>query len=147
MSTEASKNEHTDEAFSYADWDDDNSLYTHELEVKIPVSVRKAQDFTGKRLTDHFPTYKSIQAFTPTLECEDDTAIRLNVIFSCAILDIRKAIANYEVDMFYWRHYHNRDGENFAAIEDEENKERLYHLLTSDEECEPGDLVYLNVYY
>jgi hypothetical protein len=147
MSTEAGKNIHTDETFSYADWDDDNSLFTHELEVKIPVSVRKARNSKGSRLIDHFPTYKSIESFTPTLECEDETEIRLNIAFSCSILDIRKAIANYEVEMSYWRHYYNRDGENFAAIEDEENKERLYHLMTSDEECEPGDLVYLNVYY
>ena len=53
MSTEASKSEHTDETFSYADWDDDNSLCTHELEVRIPVSVRKAQDSVSAEMKLH----------------------------------------------------------------------------------------------
>jgi hypothetical protein len=137
-----------EEATSHVHWDDDESLKTLELETEIPFGVRIVEDVDGKRLVDHFPTYESLTNFTPArFECEDEELVRLSTRFFGPILEIRKAFAKYEVEMSYWRYYFRKDGANFAAAEDVENKERLYQVLTSDANCKPGDRVYINVFY
>lgn len=148
MTTVACNTHLVEEAISHVHWDEDESLKTLELETEIPFGVRIVEDVDGKRLVDHFPTYESLTNFTlARFECEDEELVRLSTQFFGPILEIRKAFATYEVEMSYWRYYFSKDGANFAAAEDAENKERLYQVLTSDTNCKPGDRVYINVFY
>jgi len=148
MSTATNNIDRSTNVISCDQWDEDNGPNTLEMEVEIPYGVRMLEDTDGKRLVDHFPTYQALQAFSPAkFKCKDRKLVRLSLWFCVPILEIKKAIAQYEVEMSYWRYYFSRDGAKFASAEDDENKERLYRVLTSDNEYEPGDTVYMNFFY
>lgn len=148
MSTATNNIDRSTNVISCDQWDEDNGLNTFEMEVTVPFVVRMMVDLEGKRLIDHFPTYQSLFTFTPAkYECEDTNLMYLSSMFLLPILEIKKAFAQYEVEMSYWRYYFSRDGAKFASAEDDENKERLYRVLASDNEYEPGDTVYMNFFY
>ena len=84
--------------------------------------------------------------FSKIHQHDDRESFRLTTALRTPVLELRKAIALYEVEMSYWRHRHNRDGERLASIEDTENKKRIYQVLTSSD-YEGGTKVYMNVHY
>ena len=148
MSTATNNIDRSTNVISCDQWNEYSGLRTLEMEVTVPFGVRKMVDLEGKRLVDHFPTYQSLFEFTPaTYECEDTNLMCLSSMFLLPILEIKKAFAQYEVEMSYWRDYFSRDGATFASDADDENKKRLYRVLTSDNEYEPGDTVYMNFYF
>jgi hypothetical protein len=148
MSTVACNTHRVDQTTSHVHWDDDESLNTLELEMEIPFGVRIVEDVDGKRLVDHFPTYESLQKFTSArFEANDEELVKLSTTFLVPILEVKKIFAAYEVELSHWRNYFSKDGDSFAAAEDVANRERLYKVLTSDDSCAPGDMVYINVFY